>query len=55
MIKSKKDLKEYLEADRIHLGYTYNSPKLRDIVWRYEIYLRKSEYYTNVNGGCCIR
>lgn len=51
MIKSKNDLKEYLEADRIHLGYTYNSPRLRDIVWRYEIYLRKSEYYNNVNGG----
>lgn len=51
MIKSKKDLKEYLEADRVHLGYTYQHPRLRDIVWRYEIYLRKSEYYNNVSGG----
>lgn len=55
MIKSKKDLKEYLEADRVHLGYTYPHPRLRDIVWRYEIYLRKSEYYNNVNGGYYIR
>ena len=48
MIQSKADLREYLEADRIHLGYRYKKPKLRDIVWRYEIYLRKSEYYNNV-------
>ena len=51
MIQSKADLREYLEADRIHLGYRYKKPKLRDIVWRYEIYLRKSEYYNNVSGG----
>lgn len=51
MIKSKNDLKEYMEADRIHLGYTYEKPKIRDIVWRYEIYLRKAEYYNNVSGG----
>ena len=51
MIQSKADLREYLEADRIHLVYRYKKPKLRDIVWRYEIYLRKSEYYNNVSGG----
>lgn len=51
MIQSKADLKEYMEADRIHLGYKYKKPKIRDIVWRYEIYLRKSEYYNNVSGG----
>ena len=47
MIQSKADLREYMEADRIHLGYEYKKPKIRDIVWRYEIYLRKSEYYNN--------
>ena len=51
MIQSKADLREYMEADRIHLGYEYKKPKIRDIVWRYEIYLRKSEYYNNVSGG----
>ena len=51
MIQSKADLKEYMEADRIHLGYKYMRPKIRDIVWRYEIYLRKCEYYNNVSGG----
>ena len=40
MIQSKADLREYMEADRIHLGYEYKKPKIRDIVWRYEIYLR---------------
>lgn len=51
MIQSKVDLKEYMEADRIHLGYKYKKPKIRDIVWQYEIYLRKCEYYNNVSGG----
>lgn len=55
MIQSKEDLKEYMEADRIHLGYKYMKPKIRDIVWRYEIYLRKCEYYNNVSGGGYIR
>lgn len=53
MIQSRTDLKEYLEADRIQLGYKYMKPRIRDIVWRYEIYLRKSEFYNNVNGGRC--
>lgn len=51
MIQSKEDLKMYLEEDRIHLGYQYKKPKLRDIVWKYEILLRKCEYYNNVRGG----
>ena len=55
MIQSKADLREYMEADRIHLGYEYKKPKIRDIVWRYEIYLRKSEYYNNVSGGMLHR
>ena len=54
MIQSKADLREYMEADRIHLGYEYKKHKIRDIVLRYEIYLRKSEYYNNVLGGGCF-
>lgn len=51
MIQSKSDLYEYLEADRVHLGYQYKKPRFRDIVWKYEIYLRKCEYYNNTSGG----
>ena len=35
MIQSKADLREYLEADQIHLGYRYKKPKLRDIITTY--------------------
>ena len=56
MIQSKADLREYLEADRIHLGYRYKKPKLRDIVWRYEIYLRKKWIFiTTYRGGHFIK
>ena len=54
MIQSKEDLKMYLEEDRIHLGYQYKKPKFSDIVWKYEILLRKCEYYNNVRGGYFI-
>lgn len=50
MIQSKEDLKEYLEADRIRLGYTYKKMRLRDLVCKYEIYLRKAKYYENCAG-----
>lgn len=49
MIKSKKDLRFYLAADKYSLGITYSSPKVQDVVWKYQIYLRKSEYYRNIN------
>lgn len=48
MIKSKSDLKEYLKADRIQMGYQKTHPGIRDVVWRYMIHLRKCEYYKNV-------
>ena len=51
MIQSKADLREYLEADRIHLGYRYKKPKLRDIVWRYEIIYEKVNIITTYRGG----
>lgn len=50
MIQNKKDLFDYLEADRISLGRTTEKPKLQDIIWKYEIALRKVEYYTNVKN-----
>ena len=48
MINSKSDLKRYLEMDRIALGCTRKKPKIfGDEIWKFEIILRKHEYYTN--------
>ena len=49
MIKSKKDLKEYLEMDAFALSEgKYKRPRLFcDEIWRYQICLRKLEYYLN--------
>lgn len=50
MIKTKKELLEYLEADKKALGKKYNKPKIiGDEIWRFQILLRKSEYYSNIN------
>lgn len=45
MIKSKKELLEYLAADKAALRRTRKRPKHTDYIWRYEILLRKCEYY----------
>ncbi|MBT1179933.1 hypothetical protein [Bifidobacterium vespertilionis] len=51
MIKSKKDLAKYLEEDRKALHMERKRPRLfQDEVWKYEIFLRKNEYYHNVDG-----
>lgn len=49
MITSKKDLIEYLEADKIALDKAkYKKPLfMHDIIWKYQILLRKCEYYQN--------
>lgn len=52
MIKSKSDLKEYLNEDRKALGITRNRPlplfnNIFHPIWQYEILLRKAEYYHN--------
>ncbi len=50
MIKTKEDLKYYLECDKRALGITRKFPKIgknRDVIWRFEILLRKCEYYKN--------
>ena len=53
MIQSKEDLKEYLYWDKCALGRkSQTRPRLgRDEIWRYEILLRKAEYYTNCRKG----
>jgi serine O-acetyltransferase len=44
----KKDLKYYLSQDKIALKIERKYPRLiGDEVWKFQIYLRKVEYYTN--------
>lgn len=50
MITSKDDLKQYLEADKLSLGRTTKKPVASDIIWRFEILLRKYEYYYNTRS-----
>ena len=49
MIKNKLDLKEYLLVDKKALGkMIYRKPRFKhDIIWKYQILLRKCEYYNN--------
>ena len=48
MIKTKDDLKEYLEQDKIQLGINRKYPRpFTDEIWKYEIILRKYEYWYN--------
>lgn len=49
MIENKIDLKRYLESDKIALGRKRKRPKFSDYIWKYEICLRKCEYYNNKN------
>lgn len=52
MIKSKSDLYEYLEADKMALGIDRKYPLLfRDEIWRFERLLRFTEYAANCNSG----
>ncbi len=47
MIKTKDDLKFYLAADRFALGMTKKYPSINNEVWKYQILLRKTEYFKN--------
>lgn len=51
MITNKQDLKEFLEADKMALGRKSRKPEWNDFIWKFQISLRKSEYYCNTNGG----
>lgn len=49
MIHNKKKLEEYLEQDKIALRRTDLKPKLfNDDIWKFQILLRKNEYYSNI-------
>lgn len=48
MIKSKKDLQYYLERDAYMLDRPKSKPRLiHDDMWKYQILMRKCEYYQN--------
>ena len=49
MIKSKEELREYLDADRVALCRKGTRPRFNDYIWKYEILLRKCEYYQNTS------
>ena len=52
MIKNKADLIEYLACDKKQLGIERKSPRFfADEIWKYEIVLRKMEYYHNTSGA----
>lgn len=51
MIRSKEDLKSYLEADRASLNRKSNRPRINDFIWKYQILLRHCEYHINKQGG----
>lgn len=52
MIKSKKDYKYYLKCDKIALGKNTKKPRFKhDIIWEFEILLRKCEYIENCKKG----
>lgn len=50
MINSKEDLNFFLAADRFALGKKGKPRLYGDEVWKYQIALRKCEYYKNKNG-----
>lgn len=51
MIENRKDFKEFLEADKNQLKRNSKKPRFNDLIWKYEILLRKCEYYTNCKKG----
>lgn len=56
MIQNKADLKRFLMMDKIALGVTKKHPSLiGDEVWKFEIVLRKHEYYSNCKNKNLLR
>ena len=51
MIRTKEDLREFLECDKRHLGIKHSRPKWNDDIWKFERALRFHEYYYNNRRG----
>ena len=55
MIRTKEDLQFYLQKDKEALGITRKWPRIvGDEVWKFQIALRKHEYYHNTGGYCVL-
>lgn len=56
MISSKEELIKYIEMDKKALGVKGKKPKIiGDDIWKFEIVLRKHEYYKNTNCNLLLR
>jgi len=56
MIRSYEDYRSYLEADRLALGCTTTRPPLfGNEIWKFQILLRKVEYYRNCRHSLIYR
>ena len=52
MIDSKKAYKHFLMCDKRALGYSKKKPSIiGDEIWKFEIWLRRAEYYKNTMGN----
>lgn len=52
MIRSRRDLDDYLIEDQRALGVQSKRPRLlADEIWKFQIALRKCEYYNNCGGN----
>ena len=55
MIRTKEDLKLYLQKDKEALGIKRKLPHIiGDEIWKFQIALRKHEYYKNSGGGILL-
>lgn len=51
MITNRQELKEYLQADKVNLGFKKGDyPIIGKEIWKFQISLRYLEYYTNVKN-----
>ena len=52
MIQSKKDLIHYLKEDmKASKRKSYNKSSFTDVIWKYQIHMRKAEYYLNTKSN----
>ena len=51
MIRSKEELRQYLETDKIALDRKGKRPSFTDVIWKFQINLRYYEYYLNCRSG----
>ena len=55
MIRSRADLRDYLEADRIGLRRGAGSPQHYDEVWKFQRLLRRVEFLHNTGANALLR